>query len=252
MIKACNLEYTYPGPEGTPALQGVTFSMKQGEKIALMGANGSGKTTFIRCLNGLLTPTSGRIEVDSFSTAEPDEIFEIRRRVGMMFQNPDNQIVATTVEREIVFGLENLGLDRNEIKNRLQQALKKFHLIEYLDSPPHFLSGGERQRLALASVWVMQPDYLILDEPTSLLDPAGRLEVLRLLVDEMGDRKLGILLITQIAEEALECDRLVIMDAGKIIIDNAPELVFKNLQLIKGLGLDIPVSIELQMTLDAA
>jgi len=246
MIQVKNLKFKYPGDKSTFALRGVSFNLSPGEKVALMGANGSGKTTFVRCLNGLLKPLSGEVLVDGISAKETEILYEIRRRVGMVFQNPDNQIVTTTVVREIAFGLENLGVPTEEMKARVEEAIHHFHLEEYRDTPPHLLSGGERQRLALASVWVMKPSYLVLDEPTSLLDPQGREEVLYFMEREIKTRKMGILLVTQYPEEALTCDRLVVMNRGKIVFDRAPEDVFQNIEELHRLGVGVPVEMELR------
>lgn len=246
MIHAETITYTYPGSSGEAALRGVSFTMGPGETVALMGANGSGKTTLIRCLNGLFLPASGRVTVDGFRTDEQEHAYEVRRRVGMMFQNPDNQIVTTTVEREIAFGLENLGLPYNEMRQRTETALQQFDLSAYRDTPPHLLSGGERQRLALAAVHVMRPRYLILDEPTSLLDPRSRKEVMTVLERDMAGR-IGLLMVTQIPEEALSCRRLVVMDRGMIVLDGSPAELFRDMERIRGLGLNVPVSIELEL-----
>jgi energy-coupling factor transport system ATP-binding protein len=245
MIEVKELTFQYPESDSFFALRGISFSMEAGEKVALMGSNGSGKTTFVRCLNGLLQPTSGEIRVDGFSVNDPKTVFEVRRRVGMVFQNPDNQIVSTTVEREIVFGLENLGLSRPEMEKRLNRALKRFHLHSYRMYPPHMLSGGEKQRLALASIWVMRPCYLILDEPTSLLHPQGRQEVLRYLDEEMKRGKIGVLMVTQSPEEAMTCGRLILMEDGEITHDDLPERVFSNLDAFPGKQIAVPVEIEL-------
>lgn len=246
MIEVNSLRFEYPGSESHFALRGVSFTLELGEKVALMGANGSGKTTFVRCLNGLLKPISGEVMVDGLSTKESKKLYEIRRRVGMVFQNPDNQIVATTVEREIAFGMENLRIVTEEMHERVEEVLDLFHLKEYRNTPPHLLSGGERQRLALASVWVMRPNYLILDEPTSLLDPRGRIEVLRLLQCNIERSGMGILLVTQYSEEALGFDRLVVMDRGKIVFDGPPRTVFQNIEELNQMGLDVPVEVELE------
>lgn len=245
MIEVNSLRFEYPGSELHFALRGVSFTLELGEKVALMGANGSGKTTFVHCLNGLLKPVSGEVTVDGLSTKGSKKLYEIRRRVGMVFQNPDNQIVATTVEREIAFGMENLGIVIEEMHERIDEVLDLFHLKEYRYTPPHLLSGGERQRLALASVWVMRPNYLILDEPTSLLDPRGRIEVLQLLQGNIKRSGMGILLVTQYAEEALSFDRLVVMERGKIVFDGPPRTVFQNVEELRQMGLDVPVEVEL-------
>lgn len=245
MIEVKKLKFQYPESDSSFALRGVSFSLKMGERVALMGANGSGKTTFVRCLNGLLSPHSGEVLVDDLSTKDIGQLREIRRRVGMVFQNPDNQIVATTVIREIAFGLENLGIPRAEMTERVEDALKRFHLEMYSNTPPHLLSGGGRQRLALASIWVMHPSYLILDEPTSLLDPRGREEILSFLEGDSIKRKMGVLLVTQYPVEALGFDRLIVMDKGRIVLDDSPDRVFQNVEKLYRMGLGIPVDIEL-------
>ena len=250
MVQVTNLKFKYPGDRPHFALRGVSFNLSPGEKVALMGANGSGKTTFVRCLNGLLKPLAGEVFVDGISTRETEMLYEIRRRVGMVFQNPDNQIVTTTVAREIAFGLENLGVPTKEMKKRVERAIHHFHLEKYRDTPPHLLSGGERQRLALASIWVMKPSYLILDEPTSLLDPQGREEILYFLEREIKTRKMGILLVTQYPEEALTCDRLVVMNRGKIVFDRAPREVFQNMYKLYQIGVSVPVEMELRWCLE--
>jgi len=245
MIEAHALKFQYPGSEEGFALRGISFTLKAGERVALMGANGSGKTTFVRCLNGLLKPFSGDVLVDGLSVHKDQFLHEIRRRVGMVFQNPDNQIVTTSVLREIAFGLENLGLEPEKMKGQVQEALERFNLEEYRDAPPHLLSGGERQRLALASVWVMKPRYLILDEPTSLLDPRGRREVLRLIKREIEKRHVGVLLVTQYPEEALGFDRLVVMHQGRVLLDGSPEHVFQHVEKLRRTGVGVPVNVEL-------
>jgi len=245
MIEVMDLTFQYPGGEGMFALRGVSFTLKPGERVALMGANGSGKTTLVLCLNGLLKPVSGRVVVDGLHTKDSGNLYEIRRRVGMVFQNPDNQIVTTTVLREIAFGLENMGVPMAEMRSRVEHMLTMFGLGEYQHTPPHLLSGGERQRLALASVWVMQPDYLVLDEPTSLLDPKGRQDIFRFLDEDNVKNKKGILLVTQFPDEALMCDRLLVMDRGTIVYDDSPLDVFHHQDDLRRLGLDIPVKVEL-------
>ncbi|NQT26914.1 ATP-binding cassette domain-containing protein [candidate division KSB1 bacterium] len=245
MIEILDLEYIYPESDSDFALRGLSFQLHSGESVALMGSNGSGKTTLARCLNGLLLPASGSVVVDKMSTADEDQLHEIRRHVGMVFQNPDMQIVTTTVEREVAFGLENLGLDHAEMVQRVDEALARFHLSSYRQIPPHRLSGGERQRLALASVWVMQPSYYVMDEPTSLLDPKTREEIRNFIrVETKANR--GMLLITQFPEEALWCERLLVLHDGKLVFDNPPETVFQNQDVLKEMGLDVPIHTELQ------
>ena len=245
MIQVQNLTYRYSGNDND-TLRGITARFHPGEIVAIMGANGSGKTTFIRCLNGLMQPISGRVIVDGISPFG-DHLYQVRRKVGMVFQNPDNQIVATTVEREIAFGLENLGIPTDHMKTKVDRILKHFSLTQYRHSPPHLLSGGEKQRLALAAVIVMDPDYLILDEPTSLLDPQARQDLLRYLV-QYRDSGMGIIFVTQFSEEAMICDRLLILD-GSIALEGVPGTVFSKIELVKKLGVQIPVSIELDLFL---
>jgi energy-coupling factor transport system ATP-binding protein len=245
VIDVRGLHYRYPGSGARAALRGVSFALSPGVWAACMGANGSGKTTLLHCLNGLLKPASGRVEVDGFCSDDPPALVDVRSRVGMVFQNPDNQIVATTVEREIAFGLENLGVGNAEMRRKVEDALRRFSLAPYRSVSPNLLSGGERQRLALASVWVMDPRYLVLDEPTSLLDPAGKAACFSLIRGVMKTRRVGVLMVTQYPEEALECDRLIVMDQGRIVLDGKPREVFRRRALLKRLGLNVPVEAEL-------
>jgi energy-coupling factor transport system ATP-binding protein len=246
VIEVADLHYRYPGFEAPPALRGVSFSVRPGEIVALMGANGSGKTTLVRCLNGLLTPESGDVTVDGLSVRDPERIHEIRRKIGLVFQNPDDQIVSATVEREIAFGLENLGVPSKTIIEKVDFALRQFHLDFARFHSPHLLSGGERQRLALASVWVMEPDYYILDEPTSLLDPAGRREIRRFLEDRRREQKSGFIFVTQYPDEALQCDRLILLGEGSVAYDGPPREGFGNDELCSRLMIGIPASVELE------
>jgi energy-coupling factor transport system ATP-binding protein len=243
MIEIRDLEFSYPGSM-KPVLDSVSFTLHPGERAALMGANGSGKTTLIRCLNGILDPASGSVTVDGLSALTgSDTLFEIRRRVGLVFQNPDDQMVATSVEREIAFGLENLGLPRDEMIARIDSVLDRFGLSAERHTPPHRLSGGQRQRLALASVVAMQPSYLVLDEPTSLLDPRAQAAFHDLLRAALSDA--GVLFVTQYPEEALLFDRLIVLDGGRIRWDGPPGSVFENMEALREIGLDVPVSWEL-------
>ena len=247
MLELKNISFSYnkQNQEYEFSLKNVSFCLNRGEKIALMGANGSGKSTLIRCINGLLKPDKGQVIVDGVELVFPDTVLEIRKKVGMVFQYPDNQIVTTSVEREIAFGLENIGTGKREMDFKVQKAMEQFHLGKYRTRPPHLLSGGERQRLALASVLVMEPDYLILDEPTSLLDPAGREEILSTITAQAENEKKGVILVTQFPEEALEFDRVVILDSGEIVMQGTPDQVFSETDKIKSVGLDVPVKTEL-------
>jgi energy-coupling factor transport system ATP-binding protein len=216
-----------------------------------MGANGSGKTTLVRCLNGLILPDDGEVVVDGMPLRDPANRTEIRRRVGLVFQNPDDQIVTATVEREIAFGLENLGLPSAAMVQKVQEALDRFHLLPFRTHSPHLLSGGERQRLALASVWVMDPEYFILDEPTSLLDSTGRREIYEFMREKAGGRENGFLLVTQYPAEALLCGRLIVLDRGRVAYDGSAEQCFRRPDLCRAMGIGIPVSTELALCLEA-
>ncbi|MDZ7721499.1 MAG: ATP-binding cassette domain-containing protein [candidate division KSB1 bacterium] len=242
MIKIENLNYHYEPARTSSTLKHLNLGIEPGERIAVMGHNGSGKTTFARCLNGLLTPSSGSISVDGLDLHDPRSLLEIRRKVGMVFQNPDNQIVSATVEREIAFGLENLGVPEQEMHQRVESMLQQFNIEKYRRHSPHKLSGGEKQRLALASVMAMQPRYLVLDEPTSLLDPANRKSICHTLqVLHSKDTELASILITQFPEEALDAHRLIIFYKGSIVHDERPATLFKNSARIRELGLEPPL-----------
>ncbi|MDP3025862.1 MAG: energy-coupling factor transporter ATPase [candidate division Zixibacteria bacterium] len=247
MIKLEKVTYNYSISEGKviSALQGIDLELKEGEYVSMIGPNGSGKTTLARLLNGLLLPSSGEVLVDGLNSKVKEDLRLIRQKVGMVFQNPENQIITTSVEREIAFGLENLNLPSEEIRERVEWALSAFHLWEYKNSPPHSLSGGEKQRLAIASVLAMKPKYLILDEPTSLLDPEGR-EMFNLLIKKLAaEGKVTIISITQFPEEAILAQRLLVLDKGRIILDDSPEKVFEEDEKLKEIGLAIPKSLEI-------
>lgn len=249
-VEQVSFHYAENGANPRVVLNNVSMTVQEGEFVGLIGANGSGKTTLARCLNGLFLPSLGQVRVDGLATNEPEKIFDIRRKVGMVFQNPDNQIVATTVEREIVFGLENMGVPFEKMQTILTESLEHYDLMEYRFHPPHRLSGGERQRLALAAVMAMQPKYLILDEPTSLLDPRSRQDILariRLLQNrESGNDRIGVLLITQYPEETLGCDRLLVMARGQIVRNGPPKEIFSQVDFLKSLDLEPPIEFEIE------
>ena len=254
MIRLDNIVFDYTNNEiQKRVLDQISFDIREGEYISLMGRNGSGKSTLARCLNGLLLPTEGFINVDGNLTSDAESLINIRRKVGMVFQDPDNQIVSTTVEREIAFGLENIGVSFSTMQNVVPAVLEKFNLTKYKKYPPHLLSGGEKQRLALAAVMAMNPEYLILDESTSMLDPASRQELLNILAEIKNDNKnkkiaeqITIILITQFPEETIDTDRLLIIDNGKIIFDDLPDIVFQNVEQIQNIGLDVPIEFEIR------
>ncbi|MDZ7373785.1 MAG: ATP-binding cassette domain-containing protein [candidate division KSB1 bacterium] len=244
MIQVRNLTVEFSQPDGSRvrAVDGVSLDIREGELVGLIGPNGCGKSTLVRCLNGLVRPTAGRVLVDGLDTEDPRHLIEIRRRVGMVFQNPDNQMVATSVEREIAFGLENLGVPREEMHRRVEEALDRFDLRAYRHQPPHLLSGGEKQRLAIASVVALRPRYLILDEPTSVLDPPGRAQVLKLvreLVEE--DPQRAIVFITQFPEEVESFPRLLVMHQGRVVLDGEPKGIFARVDMLLRIGLEPPV-----------
>ncbi|OGG54037.1 MAG: hypothetical protein A3F84_06275 [Candidatus Handelsmanbacteria bacterium RIFCSPLOWO2_12_FULL_64_10] len=246
MIQLQNVHFSYAGDH--PVLRGISLTFRDGERVALMGANGSGKTTLARCLNGLLLPTQGRVLVDGLPTDRPDDLWEIRRRVQMVFQNPDDQLVSVLVEREIAFGLENLGVPPAEMRQRVEEMLRRFHLEGYRNHPPHLLSGGEKQRLAVASALAMRPRHLVLDEPTAMLDPEGRREVMATLDDLARAGDVTIVHITQTPEEAAATHRLIVLDRGLVAMDGPPEQVFGEHRL-RDLGLAPPAPARLWVTL---
>lgn len=260
MIKISNLSFAYPTRNKSPSsvLHNLNLTLKEGEAIALMGPNGSGKTTFARCLNGLLLPTAGDVLVDGLNTKETTTLSEIRRLVGMVFQNPENQIVSTTVEREIAFGLENLGILYKEMHGIVDEVLAQFRLEAYRHHPPHWLSGGEMQRLALASVVAMSPKYLVFDEPTSLLDLPSRKRLLSLVSDlhsknpsKSSSQRITTVFITQYPEEALGFDRLLILNRGEILYDDKPTVIFQKVDELLKMGVDVPLEYEVNHYLKA-
>lgn len=252
MIDVDNISFAYPVEEGKPQpiLQNVSLNIHAGESIAVMGHNGSGKTTFARCLNGLLVPTNGTVTVNGIRTSDQKNIVNLRRLVGMVFQNPDNQIVSTTVEREIAFGLENLGVVYENMHAIVDDMLLKFNLSHYRKHPPHLLSGGEKQRLAIASVMAMSPRYLVLDEPTSLLDPTNRKMILNI-VKSLHDSPQSIttILITQFPEEAFVADRLLVFNQGQLAMDDAPGTIFDRTDELEDMGLEPPLTLKVHAML---
>jgi energy-coupling factor transport system ATP-binding protein len=238
MIRVEKLSFSYPGD--IPALHAIDLQIEAGEVVALIGPNGSGKTTLARCLNGLQQPREGRVLVDGLDTRDGANLGEIRRRVGMVFQNPDDQLVATTVESELAFGLENLGLDPDEMHRRVDEVLQNFGLEAHRRHPPHRLSGGEKQRVAIAAAVAMRPRYLILDEPTALLDPRGRRQIDDLLQSLRASFGIATLLITQLPAEAARADRLIVLHQGQVYGDGAPADLFADPARLRDIGLDLP------------
>ncbi len=249
MIKISNLVYQYPAKNDPShkALDSISLTLHEGEAVALMGSNGCGKTTLAHCLAAILIPQQGEVWIDNLNTRDQKSHVEIHKRVGLVFQNPENQIVTVTVEREIAFGLENLGIPQNKMREIVDAMLEKFQLTQYRYHPPHRLSGGELQRLALATVMSMSPKYLIFDEPTSLLDPPGRKMVLTMIQELLNenfekprDQKVAVLFITQFPEEALHFSRLLVMHQGRLVKDGSPMEIFQNVDELLELGVPVP------------
>ncbi len=244
MIVAEDVTFSYRRQSGNevPTLRGLSLEIAESESVAVIGPNGSGKSTLARCLNGLIVPQSGRVLVDGLDTAEPGNKWQVHQRAGMIFQNPDNQLVSTTVEREVAFGLENLGLPSREIQRRVAWALDRFHLAKYRQNPPHRLSGGEKQRLAIASVAAMRPRYLICDEPTSSLDPGDRRDILDLLMAIVHEYRLSVVFITQSPEEAARMDRIALLADGDVAAAGTPEEVYQDAERLAAHGLEAPLA----------
>lgn len=250
MIEIKNLVYSYEEAVKS-AVDDVSLSIEKGEFIAVLGHNGSGKSTLAKCLNGLFRPTSGDVIVDGMNTKEDEDIWKIRARAGMVFQNPDNQIVATVVEEDVAFGAENLAVEQSELRRRVDEALAAVEMTEYKDDQPHKLSGGQKQRVAIAGILAMNPDYIILDEPTAMLDPVGRQEVMNTILRLNKEEGKTIILITHFMNEAVQADRVAVMEEGKLILEGPPRDVFNQVDTMKSLGLDVPQVTELAARLKA-
>ena len=255
IITAENLIFEYKDEETdavTEVLKGISLDIERGEFVAVLGHNGSGKSTFAKHLNAILTPTSGRVCVCGTDTSDEDKLFDIRRRVGMVFQNPDNQMVAKIVEDDVAFAPENLGLPREEIRRRVDNALAAVNMSAFARHAPHMLSGGQKQRIAIAGVLAMEPEIIVLDEPTAMLDPAGRREVITTI--KRLNRELGMtaVLITHYMDEAVRADRVIVMDSGRIVMDGKPAQIFPQVERLHSLGLDTPQATELAAELKKA
>ena len=245
IVEIKNATYSYTGENSiNPALSGITMSVKKGEYVAVIGRNGSGKSTFAKLINALLLPESGSVTVNGMDTKDESKIWDIRKCAGMVFQNPDNQIIATIVEEDVAFGPENMGVDPVEIRKRVDAALAEVGMSEYSHHAPHMLSGGQKQRVAIAGVLAMQPDILVFDEPTAMLDPEGREEVLSTIKRLHGEGK-TIIYITHYMEEALLADRVYVLAGGRIVLSGSPREVFSDRERIQKCGLSFPVHIEL-------
>lgn len=245
MLELNNVSYRYEGAAQN-ALSGVTMTIEDGEMLAIVGHNGSGKSTLAKHLNGLLLPTGGNVTIDGMDTKNEDALLAIRQRVGMVFQNPDNQLVTTIVEEDVGFGPENLGVPPKEIRGRVDAALESVGMTAYADKASHALSGGQKQRIAIAGMLAMQPEVLVLDEATAMLDPEGRREVLEIVKRLHRETGLTVVMITQFMEEALSCDRVVVMGGGKLQFSGTPREVFRRSAELRALGLDVPETVWLR------
>ena len=244
-----NCSYSYSNNHEEKVLSGVSFRVDAGSFISVIGPNGSGKSTLAKLLNGLYIPTSGTVEVDGLSTREKKNIPQIRRKVALLFQNPDNQIVGDTVEDDTAFGPENLGLDRDEITKRVEDSLSKVGLLEKRKMSPNTLSGGEKARLGIAGVLALEPEVLVLDEATAMLDPKGRREVMEILHELWKNQGKTIILITHHPEETIYGERIIVLDKGEIKLDGSVEEVYRNSGKLKKLGLELPSYVELSLLL---
>lgn len=238
-----NISFRYDNSE-TYALQNVTFDIYEGEWLAIVGHNGSGKSTMAKLLNGLQFPQQGEITVAGIKLNE-SSVWETRRKVGMVFQNPDNQFVGSTVEDDVAFGLENNGIEREEMVQRVYQSLKKVKMDQFLNQEPHHLSGGQKQRVAIAGVLALRPSIIILDEATSMLDPRGREEVLETVRELKGEKNLTVISITHDLDEAAKADRMIVMNKGMVYREGSPEEIFSMEEELVGLGLDIPFAVKM-------
>ncbi len=247
ILKTENLTFRYTTAEGAAptVLDGLTLSVRRGEFVAVLGHNGSGKSTLAKHFNAILLPSGGKAYVDGMDTCDENLLLDIRRRVGMVFQNPDNQIVASVVEEDVAFGPENLGVPSEEIRARVDSALAAVGMTEYARHAPHLLSGGQKQRVAIAGVLAMRPECIVLDEPTAMLDPAGRREVLDTVKRLNREQGITVVLITHHMDEAAQADRLIVMHDGHIMADDSPEQVFQNVDGLRSLGLEVPEPVAL-------
>ncbi|NLM42228.1 MAG: energy-coupling factor transporter ATPase [Firmicutes bacterium] len=243
LIRFSNVNFTYAKTQtrdGWQALKDVNLEIYEHEFVAVLGRNGSGKSTLAKHVNALLTPSSGQVLVAGLDTSIPEHVWEIRQKVGMVFQNPDNQLVATTVEEDVAFGPENLGIPSAEIHRRVTEALEAVGMLQYRLHPPHRLSGGQKQRVAIAGIVSMRPKCIVLDEPTAMLDPAGRQEVMQTIHRLNKEEGITVLHITHHMDEVIGADRVLVMDQGRIVLEGTPREVFSQAELLRELHLDVP------------
>ena len=256
IIKFDNVSFAYEASDedtaATQVVDGFNLCVPEGQFLAILGHNGCGKSTVAKLINGILVPSSGKVTVDGLDTSDDDKITDVRRTVGMVFQNPDNQIVATIVEDDVAFGPENLGVPPHEIRRRVDDALKAVGMYEFRGREPHRLSGGQKQRVAIAGIIAMNTKCIVMDEPTAMLDPHGRQEVMDTIRMLNKERGITVILITHYMDEAVKADRVVVMDKGEIVLDSVPREVFRNVEKLKSLGLDVPQATELAYRLRKA
>jgi energy-coupling factor transport system ATP-binding protein len=245
MIEVKNITYKYDG-EGPAAIEGLSLSIRRGEFLAVVGHNGSGKSTLAKHLNALLLPSLGDVIVEGMNTKEENHTLAIRQKVGMVFQNPDNQLVTTVVEEDVAFGPENLGIAPEEIRTRVDEALESVGMKDFAQNAPHLLSGGQKQRIAIAGMLAMQPDVLVLDEATAMLDPRGRREVLKVVSRLNREKGITVVMITQYMEEAVFADRVAVMADGRLILEGTPKDVFRQTALLRRHRLDVPAMAKLR------
>ena len=253
IIETKELRFAYPADEGGEpvfALRGVDLEIEKGSFVVVLGHNGSGKSTLAKTFNAVLLPAGGKVYVEGMDTLDEKLLLAIRQRVGMVFQNPDNQIVANVVEEDVAFGPENLGVASPEIRRRVDKALKQVGMYEYREHAPHLLSGGQKQRIAIAGVIAMEPKCIVLDEPTAMLDPKGRRDVMQTIKQLNREKGITIVLITHHMDEAAQADRVVVLNRGKVAADGTPAEVFSHVQLLHDIGLAAPDSVELCWTLN--
>ncbi len=247
-ISAENLAFQYPGVEGAPdvtVFENLNLTIEEGSFTAILGINGCGKSTLAKLFNAILVPSSGKMKVCGLDTSDPDLLMKVRRNVGMVFQNPDNQIVANVVEEDVAFGPENLGIAAPEIRRRVDQALKQVGMYQYREHAPHLLSGGQKQRIAIAGVIAMEPRCIVLDEPTAMLDPKGRKDVIDTVKKLNKEKGITVILITHHMDEAAQAGRVVVLNKGKIAADGTPREVFSQVKLLHDIGLAAPEGVEL-------
>lgn len=241
MVESKDLVFEYLKDENEKvlAVNNLSLKIKKGEFVVIIGHNGSGKSTLAKLMNAILLPSGGKVYINDMDTSDTDKLWDIRRTAGMVFQNPDNQIVATTVEEDVAFGPENLGIDPSEIRQRVDNAMKIVGIDKFSKKPPHLLSGGQKQRVAIAGVLAMKPECIIFDEPTAMLDPSGRKEVMDAII-KLNKEGITIVHITHFMDEAVNADRVIVMDSGQIALEGTPREVFSQVEKLKKLGLDVP------------